>query len=135
MKYTTKIKIKRLLAVCMLALILALFAMIPVMGSAMAEAIVPDAAPVVSEDISWLKAYMNEAIIALCVAIGLLYKHCSPWDNKYIPLLVAVVGIGAAVAIHWHDGITMLVFVEGIWSGLASTGLHQLFTRLFLKTE
>lgn len=131
MNYRTKCKIRRVLACCMLGLIVLMLAMIPIMASAMAEATIP----VIGEDVSWLKAYMNEAIIALCVAIGLLYKHCSPLDNKYIPLLVAVVGIGAAVAIHWHDGITMLVFVEGIWSGLASTGLHQLFTKLFLKTE
>ncbi|MBP3653178.1 MAG: holin [Clostridia bacterium] len=78
---------------------------------------------------------MNEAIIALCLAVGLLYKHCTPLDNRYIPLLVAVVGIGAAVVTHWAGGITMLVIVEGIWSGLASTGLHQMFTKLFIKAE
>lgn len=127
MNYRTKCKIRRVLACCMLGLIVLMLAMIPIMGSAMAEATIP----VIGEEANWLAAYMDEAIIAACLAVGLLYKHCTPFENKYIPLIVAVVGIGVSIAIHFTEGITMHVIVEGIWSGLASTGLHQLFSRLF----
>lgn len=139
MNYRTKCKIRRALAIGMLGLVAVMLMLMPVFGRAMAETAdvlgVEVPVPIIDEEVSWLNVYMNEAIIAVCLAIGLLYKHCTPFENRYIPLIVAVVGIAAAIAIHWTEGITMLVIVEGIWSGLASTGLHQLFSKLFMKTE
>ena len=71
-------------------------------------------------DVSWLNTY-------------LLIKHCTPLDNKYIPLIVAVVGLLIAVWSHWGEGITPVVLLGGMFSGLASTGFHQVFKQLFFS--
>ena len=71
--------------------------------------------------------YLVPVIVALCLIVGYIIKHwVKDADNKIIPTVVTVVGIGAAVAMNWGS-ITVEVIVGGALSGLASTGLHQLF--------
>ena len=82
-------------------------------------------------DVSWLTAYLDYVIVGICIVIGLLVKHCTPLNNKYIPLIVAVVGLLVAVWSNWGEGITPIVLLGGLFSGLASTGFHQVFKQLF----
>lgn len=89
------------------------------------------AQPIDPTDVSWLTTYLDYAIVGICVVIGLLVKHCTPLDNKYIPLIVAVVGLLVAVWSNWGEGITPIVLLGGLFSGLASTGFHQVFKQLF----
>lgn len=71
--------------------------------------------------------YLVPVIVALCLIVGYIIKHwVKDADNKIIPTVVTVVGIAAAVAMNWGS-ITVEVIVGGALSGLASTGLHQLF--------
>ena len=84
-------------------------------------------------DVSWLNTYLDYVIVGICIVIGLLIKHCTPLDNKYIPLIVAVVGLLIAVWSHWGEGITPVVLLGGMFSGLASTGFHQVFKQLFFS--
>lgn len=91
------------------------------------------AQPIDPADVSWLNTYIDYVIVGICVVIGLLVKHCTPLDNKYIPLIVAVVGLLIAVWTHWSDGITPTVILGGLFSGLASTGFHQVFKQLFFS--
>lgn len=91
------------------------------------------AQPIDPADVSWLTTYIDYVIVGICVVIGLLVKHCTPLDNKYIPLIVAVVGLLIAVWTHWSDGITPTVILGGLFSGLASTGFHQVFKQLFFS--
>ena len=71
--------------------------------------------------------YLSPVIVALCLIVGYIIKH---WvrdaDNRIIPTVVTVVGIAAAVAMNW-GAVTIEVVVGGALSGLASTGLHQVF--------
>lgn len=53
--------------------------------------------------------------------------------NRFIPLIVSVVGILLAC---WIDGsIRPETIVYGALSGLASTGMHQAFTKLIGGNE
>jgi len=139
MNYRTTCRIRRALADGMLVLVAILMALLPAMDASLAEAAdtpsVEMPIPATDDEIHFIVKWMNEAIVVICLGVGLLYKHCTPFENKYIPLLVAVVGVGSALVVHWSEGITLLVIAEGLWSGLASTGLHQMFNKLFVKTE
>lgn len=78
--------------------------------------------------------YLSPVIVALCLIVGYIIKH---WvrdaDNRIIPTVVTVVGIAAAVAMNW-GAVTIEVVVGGALSGLASTGLHQVFKQWIDET-
>lgn len=75
----------------------------------------------------FLNNYTVPVIMAACLLIGFIVKK---WirdvDNKWIPTIVTIVGALLAVAVNWGN-VTLEVIVGGALSGLASTGLHQLF--------
>lgn len=74
-----------------------------------------------------LEEYLMPVIVALCLIVGYIIKHwVKDADNKIIPTVVTAVGIVAATAMNW-GAVTLEVIVGGAVSGLASTGLHQLF--------
>ena len=74
-----------------------------------------------------LDAYLVPVIVALCLIVGYIIKHwLEDTDNKIIPTVVTLVGVASAVAMNW-GAVTVETIVSGAVSGLASTGLHQLF--------
>lgn len=80
-----------------------------------------------------LQNYLVPVIVVLCLIVGYIIKHwVKDADNKIIPTVVTAVGITAAVAMNW-DAVTVEVIVGGAVSGLASTGLHQLFKQWIEK--
>lgn len=68
-------------------------------------------------------------ITAFCFVIGYIMKKWIPADDKYIPTTVAIVG---ALAGFFFFGHTFESLVCGAISGVASTGVHQLFKQ-YLK--
>ena len=70
--------------------------------------------------------YLVPVIAGLCLVAGYLLKHVTGTDNRLIPLVVTVLGVALAVWMHWPT-ITPEVILGGAVSGLASTGMHQLF--------
>lgn len=107
--------------------------MLPCIGLAEMAGAADVVQPIDPTDVSWLTAYIDFVIVGICIVIGLLIKHCTPLNNKYIPLIVAVVGLIIAVWSHWTEGITPVVLLGGLFSGLASTGFHQVFKQLFVS--
>ena len=80
-----------------------------------------------------LQNYLVPVIVVLCLIVGYIIKHwVKDADNKIIPTVVTAVGIAAAVVMNW-DAVTVEVIVGGAVSGLASTGLHQLFKQWLEK--
>lgn len=74
-----------------------------------------------------LSAYLIPEVTILCLLIGFVIKMwVADVDNKWIPTIVAVVGVVAAVLMNLGN-VTIEVIVSGGLSGLASTGLHQMF--------
>lgn len=75
----------------------------------------------------FLNEYMLPVVLGICLCIGYIVKQwIKDVDNKYIPTIVAVVGIFLSAWISkWN--ITPQVILSGLISGLASTGMHQIF--------
>lgn len=74
-----------------------------------------------------LNAYVSPIILGICLVVGYIVKHwLKDVDNKIIPTTVTILGVLLAV---WLNGwaVTPEVILNGALSGLASTGMHQLF--------
>lgn len=72
--------------------------------------------------------YLIPVIVGLCLVVGYLFKHVTSADNRFIPIVVTVLGVVLSIWISWPE-ITPEVILSGAVSGLASTGMHQLFTQ------
>lgn len=83
----------------------------------------------------FLNEYMIPVVIGVCLVIGYIVKKwVDDVDNKWIPTIVTVFGTLLAIWINdW--AITPEIILSGAVSGLASTGLHQLFTQFIDKTN
>lgn len=85
-------------------------------------------------DISFLTDYCNVIIVGICLCIGYVIKQSMPSvENKYIPLVMAILGV--IIALWINMDITPQIILSGLFSGLASTGLHQMFTKLINQSE
>ena len=73
-----------------------------------------------------LQDYMVAVTVGICLCVGYVIKHLIPSDkvNRLIPLVVTVVG---AVVNLWANSwyMTPAVLLEGMVSGLASTGMYE----------
>lgn len=82
-------------------------------------------------DLAVFKEYLVVVVVLICLCVGYILKNIIPTDkiNKYIPLIMGVLGVVLNLWIcKWN--FTPEVLLEGLASGLASTGLHQAFTKL-----
>lgn len=77
-------------------------------------------------DLSFLTEYAIPVIVGICLCVGYVIKSSIPKvDNKYIPLIMAVLGLGLNVWINLS--VTPEIMLGGMFSGLVSTGLHQVY--------
>lgn len=86
-------------------------------------------------NLDFLTEYMVPVIVGICLCVGyVIKKWVKDVDNKYIPTMCAILGVILAL---WISGwkVTPAVLLSGLASGLASTGLHQLFKQLIDRTE
>lgn len=85
-------------------------------------------------DLAFLQAYYIPVIVGICLCVGYVIKNSLSFiNNKYIPLIMAVLGLLLNVWIN--KGITPDIVLAGMFSGLSSTGVHQLFTQLIQMEE
>ncbi len=79
-------------------------------------------------DLNFISNYFVPVVMCGCLVTGYI---CKKWindlDNKYIPTIVAIEGAILNVLV---SGLTVQNIVYGAVCGLASTGMHQAFTRL-----
>lgn len=83
----------------------------------------------------FLNEYILPAVLGICLCAGYIIKQ---WihdvDNKYIPTIVAALGVFLSVWMHgWQ--VTPDTILGGLISGLSSTGMHQLFKSFIEKQE
>ena len=83
-------------------------------------------------DINIIYDYIQPVILLICLAVGYIIKNLVETDkvNKYIPLIVGVLGIVLSV---WVNGFNIVAIAVGLMSGLCSTGLYELFKNLINK--
>lgn len=73
-------------------------------------------------------------ITVICYLIGVIVK-ASPLDDKFIPIIVGVCGAAlGVVGMHTMPAFPVDNIIDaiavGIASGLAATGVHQVFKQL-----
>lgn len=82
-------------------------------------------------DLGFLTDYYMPVVIVACLIVGYCIKHIV-WlervSNQYIPAVLAV--LGAVLACVASSTVDLNTVVYGAFSGLASTGLHQAFTKI-----
>lgn len=79
-------------------------------------------------DLSVLTQYLSIAVVGICLCVGYIIKHSLDFiPNKYIPLIMGVLGLIINVLINLSNGINAEVILAGLFSGLASTGLYEAF--------
>lgn len=75
----------------------------------------------------FLNEFMLPVVLGICLCVGYIVKKwVKDLDNKYIPTIVAVIGVILSMWISkWN--LTPEIILSGLISGLGSTGLHQAF--------
>ena len=84
-------------------------------------------------DFTVLTEHFTMVVVVGCLVVGyLIKKSIGIIPNKYIPTILAVLGAVLNVIV---SGISVETIIYGALTGLASTGLHQAFTKFIEKTE
>lgn len=82
----------------------------------------------------FLNDFLVLIVVGICLGIGYVIKHLIPSDkvNRFIPLIMAVLGVGLN---WWLNGFSFTpeILLGGLASGLASTGMHQVFKQFIEK--
>ena len=80
-------------------------------------------------DLGFLNDYLVLVIVGICLCLGYIIKSSLNFiPNKYIPLIMAVTG--CILNIWINKSVTADVILGGMFSGLASTGVHEAFVNL-----
>lgn len=79
--------------------------------------------------VNMIQSMYIPVVVIACLLVGwIVKKWIADVDNKYIPTIVFV--LGGVLACVATQTINLETIVAGCASGLASTGMHQLFTQL-----
>ena len=88
-------------------------------------------------DMAFIQEFISPIALVVCLAVGYVVKNVVPSEkvNRFIPLIVAVLGVGICAWSAW--AITPEVLCQGLISGLASTGMYEAFKNILNmgKTE
>lgn len=84
-------------------------------------------------DLGFLAEFAVPLIVGICLCFGYILKNVITTNkiNKYIPLIMGVTGIVINVWINM--AFTPEILLAGVFSGLASTGLYEVFKNLINK--
>lgn len=81
-----------------------------------------------------MNQYVVPVTIAFCLVIGQLIKQFPRINNRYIPVIVAIFGLFFNI---WTNdfNVTPIVVLQGLASGLASTGAFELVKNVAGKED
>lgn len=78
-------------------------------------------------DFTQVTNYFVLVVLVACLVVGYILKTSfTSFPNKYIPTVLALIGMTLNLAV---SGMSIENAVYGALMGLASTGMHQAFTR------
>ena len=83
-------------------------------------------------NLEFLNDYLVLVVVGICLCVGYIIKHFTNADNRFIPLIMGVLGVVLNVWLN-NFAFTPEILLGGLFSGLASTGLHQVFSQLIVK--
>ena len=80
--------------------------------------------------------YLQMIIIGVCLCVGYIIKNIIPNEkiNRFIPLIMGIIGIAMSVWINRFT-ISPEILLSGMISGLSSTGMYELFKNFIKKGE
>lgn len=83
----------------------------------------------------FLNDYLVLIVMGICLCVGYVIKNLIPGDkiNKFIPLIMAVLGVGLNIWLNF--AFSPEILLGGLVSGLSSTGLHQVFKQFIEKKD
>ena len=73
----------------------------------------------------FITAYFIPVVLLAGLIVGYIMKNFLPTDNKWIPLVLAL--LGAVLGCVANKSVDLNSIVAGAMSGLAAVGLHQAF--------
>ena len=80
-------------------------------------------------DLSYLNEFCIPVIVGICLCVGYVIKTSIPKvPNSFIPLVMAILGL--ALNIWINNTINPSIILGGLFSGLSSTGLYEMFRNL-----
>lgn len=86
-------------------------------------------------DLSVLTQYISVVVVGICLCVGFAIKTSLDFiPNKYIPLAMLILGTILNIVIN-INGINAEVILTGMLSGLASTGMYEMFKNLIYKED
>ena len=81
-----------------------------------------------------LNQFIQPTTLVICLCVGYVLKNTKPFEqlaNDYIPMIEVILGVvcvGIGTLLN-DQQITLELIATGFMTGIASVGLHQLFTR------
>ena len=86
-------------------------------------------------DLAYLTEYINVITLGICLCVGYVIKtSITIIPNRYIPLIMLILGTTISVLTNL-DNITSAIILQGMVSGLSSTGLYETFRNLINKEK
>ena len=86
-------------------------------------------------DLTFLTEYVNVITLGICLCVGYVIKtSITIIPNKYIPLIMLVLGTIISILSNLNN-IDASVILQGMVSGLASTGLYEAFKNIINKGD
>ena len=81
----------------------------------------------------FLTQFSIPVVIGICLCFGYILKNVvtTAKVNKFIPLIMGVLGLGLNMWINL--GVSPEIILGGLVSGLASTGLYEVFKQFIKK--
>lgn len=80
-------------------------------------------------DLSFLDSAIVPVIVGICLCVGYVIKTSIPKvPNSHIPLVMATLGL--VLNIWISNAISPSIVLGGLFSGLASTGMYEMFRNL-----
>lgn len=80
----------------------------------------------------FLDSLLVPSITAFCLVLGYLFKLIPITDNRFTPIVVCFVGVALSVWLNW-PAVSLDCILSGAVSGLASTGMYELFSQWISK--
>lgn len=81
------------------------------------------------QELNFLTQYTVPVVVGVCLCVGYVIKTSLDFvPNKYIPLIMMWLGLLTNLAIT--PQVSVDVALGGMFSGLISTGLHQVFKNI-----
>lgn len=76
-----------------------------------------------------ISGFLNVSVVLTCFIFGFVIKNYTKISNRFIPLIMLIVGTIANPLIN--QSFEFNTFLVGAISGLASTGTYELISKIF----